>query len=286
NRDLLRGNGPDIQPHGRVYPFERGARDALLLEFANHVEHLVFAADHGDVACRRGNGEFEHPHIVAVAARRDDDVAGLVDRQFRENLFVLGGVDFVSLGKAFAAGEGIAVIDDDAGEAGQRGHLGEAFRNVTRAENEGVRHRQYGLDEDIQLAAADQAVVVGGVLSQVEGEVLGFFRLDYLPGRIPDFGLHAAAANRARHGPVFANQELGALITGDGPAHLDDGGERALLPQIAETHQFLVNVHSMNDYIVWRKALPCASERSSDLEIGHLRLQSWRDRFRWTFSPR
>ena len=47
------------------------------------------------------------------------------------------------------------------------------------------------------------------------------------------------------HGPVFADQQLGALVTGDGAAHLDDGGERALLAEVAETHQFLVNVHSM-----------------------------------------
>jgi hypothetical protein len=40
-----------------------------------------------------------------------------------------------------------------------------------------VRHGQHRLDEDIQLAAADEAVIVGRVLAQVEGEVLGLFRL-------------------------------------------------------------------------------------------------------------
>src|ERR1019366_5900654 len=169
-------------------------------------------------------------------------------------LFVLGGVDLGSLRKALAVGEGIAIIDHHAREAGQRGHFGEAFGNVPRAEDEGVRHRQHGLDEDIQLAAANQPVVVGGVLSQVESEVLGLFRLNHLPGRGPDFGLHAAAANRARHGPVLANQKLGALVTGNGPAHRDDGRKRALLPQIPQTHQFLVDVHSMT-IISWRTGL-------------------------------
>ncbi len=116
---------------------------------------------------------------------------------------------------------------------------------MSGAEDEGVRHGQHGLHEDIELAAADQAVIVGGVLSQVEGEVLGLFRFDYLPGGIPDFGFHAAAADGAGHGPVLADQKFGALVAGDGPAHFHDGGKRALLPQIAETHQFLVDVHSM-----------------------------------------
>ena len=116
---------------------------------------------------------------------------------------------------------------------------------MARAEDEGVRHGQHGLDEDVELAAADQAVVVGRVLAQVEGEVLGLFRFDHLPRGVPDFGLDAAAADGARHGAVLADQQLGALVAGDGAAHLDDGGQRALLPQVAETHQFLVNVHSM-----------------------------------------
>ena len=163
----------------------------------------------------------------------------------REDLFVLGGVDVGGLRKALAVGEGVAVVDHDGGEAGQRGHFGEALGNVAGAEDEGVRHGQHGFHEDIELAAADQAVVVGGVLSQVEGEVLGLFRFDDLPGGIPDFGFHAAAADGARHGPVLAHQQLGALVTGDGAAHLDDGGKRALLPEVAQTHQFLVNVHSM-----------------------------------------
>ena len=53
-------------------------------------------------------------------------------------------------------------------ETRQRGHLREALRNVARAEDEGVRQRHHGLDENIELAAADQAVIVGGVLPQVE----------------------------------------------------------------------------------------------------------------------
>ena len=121
------------------------------------------------------------------------------------------------------------------------------------AEDERVRHGQHGLDEDVELAAADQAVIVGGVLPQIEGEVLGFFRLDHLARGVPDLGLDASAADGAGHGAVLAHQQFGALITGDGAAHLDDGGERALLPQVAQAHELLVDVHSMTIIAKWAK---------------------------------
>ena len=59
-------NGADIQPHGRVDALERRARHAFLFQFADHVEHLALAADHGDVARRRGDGQ-----LAARAYRRD-----------------------------------------------------------------------------------------------------------------------------------------------------------------------------------------------------------------------
>ena len=192
----------------------------------------------------------QHAHVVAMAAGDDDDVAGFVHRQVGEDFLVLRGMDVGGFGEALAIGETLAIIDHHGGEAGQRGHLREAFRDVPGPEDEGVRNGQHRLDEDIELAAADEAVIVGRVLAQVEGEVLGLFRLHDLPGGVPHLGFDAAAADGAGHGPVLAHQELGGLIAGDGPAHLDDGRERALLPQVAEPHQFLVNVHSLT-IIAW-----------------------------------
>ena len=176
NGDLLRRDGADIEAHGRMQALERRARHAFLLQFPDHAEHFALAADHGDVAGRRGDGQLQHAHIVAMAARHDDDVAGFVDGQLGEDVFVLGGVHFVGFGKALAAGESLAVVDHHGGEARQGGHLGQALRNVAGAENEGARHGQHRLDENVQLAAADQAVVVSRVLAQVERQALAVFR--------------------------------------------------------------------------------------------------------------
>ena len=114
---------------------------------------------------------------------------------------------------------------------------------MSGAEDIGVRHRQHWLDKDVELPAADEAVIVGGVLPEVEGEVFRLLRLDNLAGGVPDLGLDAAAADGAGHGPVLAHQQLGAFIAGDGPADLDNGRERALLPQLAQAHELLVNIH-------------------------------------------
>jgi hypothetical protein len=142
--------------------------DAFLFQFLHHRNRLALAADHGDVARRRIHGPAQHAHIVAMAARHDDHVAGFVDRQLGKTLRIprrrLRG-----FGKALAVGEGLAVIDDGGGENPARSsHLRKALRNVAAAENERARLRQNRLHEDIQLAAADQAVVVGRVLAQAE----------------------------------------------------------------------------------------------------------------------
>ena len=100
---------------------------------------LALAADHGDVARRGGDGPAQHAHVVAMAAGDDDDVAGVVDGQLREDLFVFRGVDFVRFGKAFAIGERLAVVDDHGAKPARFAILREALRNVAGAENEGAR---------------------------------------------------------------------------------------------------------------------------------------------------
>ena len=154
------------------------------------------------------------------------------------------GIDFGGLGEALAVGEVFAVIDDGGGESGQGGDLRDALRDVAGAKDERAGHGQDRLDEDIQLAAADQAVVVGRILPQIEAEMPGLFRLDHLARGVPHFGFHASAADGADHGTIFAHQQLGALVAGDGSAHLDDGGDGALLAELAEAQDFLVDIHS------------------------------------------
>src|SRR5580658_805750 len=250
NGDLFRRNGADIEAHGRVNALERLARHAFPLQLADDVDHFALAADHGNVARLRGHGQLEHAHIVAVAARHNDHVAALIDDQLGENFFVLFGVYFGGFGETLAVGERLAVVYDHRRESGESGHLGETLRDMPGAEDKGVRDGQHRFDEDIQLAAADQAVIVGRVLTQVEGEMLRLLRFDNLPRRVPHFGLDAAAADGARHGAVFAHQKLGAFVTGDGAAHVDNGRQRAFLAQIAEAEQLFVYIHYTSDYSV------------------------------------
>ena len=74
---------PMSSPMG-AWMFSNAARSRLPLQFPNHVDHLAFAADHGDVTRRRTDAELEYAHVVAMSARDDDQVAGLVDVELAE----------------------------------------------------------------------------------------------------------------------------------------------------------------------------------------------------------
>ena len=145
-------------------PLQIGARDPFLLQLAHHIQHLALAADHGDITRRGRDRQLQHAHVVAMPARHDDHIAGFVDREPRKNLFVLGGMHIRGFGKSLAVGKGLAIVDDDRSESGQCRNLREALRDMSRAKDVSGRHGRDRLDENVKLPAADQAVVVCGVL--------------------------------------------------------------------------------------------------------------------------
>ena len=69
-----------------------------------------------------------------MAARDDDQVAGVADGELGENFLVFLGEDFVGFGEPLAIGEGFAVVDDDGGESGERGDFRDALGDVAGAE--------------------------------------------------------------------------------------------------------------------------------------------------------
>ncbi len=111
-----------------------------------------------------------------------------------------------------------------------------------------ARLRNNRLDENTQLAAADQSVVVGGILPEAEIHMARTLGLHHFARDVPDFRFHASAADGAEHGPVLANQQLGAFIARNGPVDLHDSGQRAFLAEAPEADHFLVNIHSIELY--------------------------------------
>src|SRR5689334_1848689 len=106
-----------------------------------------------------------------MTAGDNDQIAGGGDGELGKDALVFLGVNFVGFREAFFIGKRLAVIDDDGGESGQIRDLRKALGHVAAAEDEGARLRGDRFDKNVQLAAADQAVVVGGVLAQAEIEV-------------------------------------------------------------------------------------------------------------------
>ena len=105
----------------------------------------------------------------------------------------------------------------------------------------------YGLHEDLQLATADETVVIGRVLAQVEGQAPRLSGCHGLARGGPDFGLDTTAPDGPGYRPVLPHQELGRLVAWNRATHLDDGGQGAFLAQAAQSDQLLVEVHS-GDY--------------------------------------
>ncbi len=114
---------------------------------------------------------------------------------------------------------------------------------MPRAENERARRRNHRLHKDIELPAANQAVVIRRILAQIETQVPRFLGLDDFARRIPYLGLHAATAHGADHRPILAHQQLRALVARNRPPHLHDRGQRRLLPKPPQPHDLVVNVH-------------------------------------------
>ena len=180
-----------------------------------------------------------------MAPSDDDQVAGVANGQFRKNFFVLFGVDFIGFREAIAVGEGLAIVDDDARKSGQVGDFRNAFRDMTGAKDERARLRNHRLDEDAQLASADQPIVIGGILAKTEVHLARPLNLHHFARGIPNFRFDAAAADGPEHRSVFADQQLGAFVAGNGSIDLHDSGEGAFLAQPAQADDFLVDIHSI-----------------------------------------
>ncbi len=104
--------------------------------------------------------------------------------------------------------------------------------------------REDGFDEDFDGAAADEAVVVGGFVVQVEENFARGFLVHHFAGRGPDVGFNATSANGAEGRAIFADEHAGAFIAGDGAVGVDDGGEGAALPGTPHTYDFFEEVHN------------------------------------------
>ena len=114
---------------------------------------------------------------------------------------------------------------------------------MSGTKDEYPRVRNHRLHEDIELAAANKPVVIGGILAEIEAHVPGAFGFHHFACRIPHLGFHASAPDCPDHGAVFADEELRAFEAGNGSTHLDNRRDRGFLTQAAKTDQLVVDVH-------------------------------------------
>jgi hypothetical protein len=240
--DFFRGERTDIETHGSEDALEFIHAVAFFFESAINAENLAFAANHADVASLGAYGPGEHAHIFFVAASYDYQIAGGVWLQFGESV-VEAGVDFLGYGEALTVGECFAVVDDNNTKTCGLCGLGDSSGDVTGAEeiNDGLG--EDGLDEDFDGAAADQAIVVGGFVVEMEDEFSGSFFLHHFFGSGPDVGFDAAATDGAGGGAVLSDEHAGAFVAGDGAVGVDNGGECTALAGAPHADDLFEQIH-------------------------------------------
>ena len=247
--DFFGGDGADVEADGGVNSVEERGIEAFTGELAKDGDGFAFGTDHADVARRSLHGPAKDAHVVAVTTGADDDMRGLAGSKHGENLVKVPGDNLKRVWEALGICVGVAIIGDNAVEAGVAGGFEELERNVAGAKDVEERHGQNRLNEDFERTSADESGIVFGVLVEIEAEGAGFFLRDDFAGGLPDFGFDAAATDGSGDGAVVANEHLCALKRGNGAARIDDGGHGTAATLALQLHDLLVEVHEF-DY--WR----------------------------------
>src|SRR5579871_5852520 len=115
--DFFRRDGADVEPDGGVDAFEEAGGETLFLQLAGDGDGLALGPDHADISGLRLHRPAEDAHIVAVAARDDDDVGGFVGREPAHGLVEVFGNHLTGFGETLPVGVGVTVVNDDGVEA-------------------------------------------------------------------------------------------------------------------------------------------------------------------------
>src|SRR2546421_12207022 len=92
------------------------------------------------------------------------------------------------------------------------------------------------LDEDFHGAAANQAVVVAGLIIEIEDHLARRFFLHYFFCSRPHIGFDAATAYGSGERAIFTNEHERALVAGDLAVRVYECGYGAALSGLAVCH--------------------------------------------------
>src|SRR5271155_3170055 len=135
NRNLLGGDGADVESDGGVDLVEEMGGYAFLPQRFKDSNHFALGADHPDVAGAGLHGPAQQTHVVAMTAGDDDDVGSFVGIKLLRRLIEIKRMYFAGGREAFLGRVGGAVVGDDGVETCIRGHLTKICSYVTCAEN-------------------------------------------------------------------------------------------------------------------------------------------------------
>ena len=133
--DLFRCNSADIETDGRMDTIEERGIEAFARELAKDSDGFPPGADHADVASLSLHGPAENAHIVAVTTGADNDPRRFAGREFSQRFFEVLCNDLARIGETFDVSVQVAVVGDDAIEAGIAGGLVELEGDVAGAKD-------------------------------------------------------------------------------------------------------------------------------------------------------
>src|SRR5438874_13793578 len=133
-----------------------------------------------------------------VPASHNHNIGSFIRSDSRHYLIEVFRDDFFRVGKTFAIGIALAVVDYMHVETRSLCSLVQTERHMAGAENVERCWRQHRLNENVQRPAADQAGVVLRILVQIESQCPRLLALDYLACRLPDVRLDTTATDRSK----------------------------------------------------------------------------------------
>src|SRR5579884_458534 len=153
-RDLVRRLRAEIEADGRVNLRQPLAGNALVVEVAENLFNLAGAADHAHIVRVRLQRRLERVFVEVMAARDNDDPAGLVRHQGAQRLRNIAKGKLHVVAECLRVGEVAAIIDDHDAKIKLGGQSGQGLSNVARACDNQTRLRVQHLDKNLKRRAA------------------------------------------------------------------------------------------------------------------------------------
>src|SRR5579884_853314 len=206
----------------RVYLLKALARKSFSQQVAENVLDLAGTTDHADVASGGFQGGAQGIFIEVMAARDDDNPAGLVGFQFANSLGDIAEGELYLIAEHVRVGQVAPVIDDDDAVIKLGCQASQGLRDISCSGDDEARFGVQYFDEQFERGPA---TAHGLVRVKVNVSDARFALLQGLQGALGNLHINFGTGEAAAGSTVGAHQHFGANAAGSRADGFDDGGD-------------------------------------------------------------